>query len=96
MLTPEFWSAPSTWDTVAAGLRDRRTAQAPATCGVAMEVPRIDPKPAPGTDEVITEPGASRLRNGAVFEKLEIASVRSSVDPTLTAVEMQPGALNRC
>ena len=48
----------------------------------------------PGTDDVITWPGASRLRKGALFENEETASTvpLSIVDPTLTAVEIQPGA----
>ncbi len=40
----------------------------------------------------MSEPGASKDRNEATFEKLEITS-ESVVDPTLIAVEIHAGAL---
>ena len=43
-----------------------------------------------GIDEVIAEPGANRSIHGAMFEKLDTPSV-FVVEPTVTAVEMQPG-----
>ena len=66
-------------------------AQAPVTCGVAMEVPFHLPYPVPGTADVIPEPGASRLKNDAEFEYEATALDVSSVAPTLTAVEIHPG-----
>src|SRR5262245_20928501 len=52
-----------------------------------------------GTEEVITLPGARSERNEALLEKLDTASATvpndpSPVEPTLTAVEMQAGALS--
>src|SRR5438034_11752194 len=46
--------------TLASGLRCFITAHAPATCGVAMEVPALVPKRPPGTEELIKYPGARR------------------------------------
>jgi hypothetical protein len=66
-------------------------AHAPATCGAAIDVPLKTAKAPPGIDEVIDEPGARSDRKAAEFENEEIASV-FVVDPTLIAVEMQPGA----
>ena len=66
------------------------TAIAPATCGVAIEVPFQVAVPVPGTDEVMLLPGACSVSAADSLEKLEMASL-SSVEPTLTAVEMQPG-----
>jgi len=39
MSVPVDWSAVRSWVTVAAGFACLRTAQAPVTCGVAMDVP---------------------------------------------------------
>ena len=77
--------------TVAFGDRERITANAPATCGVAIEVPLSDAKPPPGTAELMLEPGASRSRICALLEKLDTVS-DLVVEPTLIAVEMQAGA----
>ena len=73
-------------------------AHAPARWGAAIEVPRKFTKAPPGIDELIHCPGATSVRNDAVFEKSEIRSATvpplpSSVDPTLTAEEMQAGGL---
>ena len=67
-------------------------AQVPATCGVAMEVPEKTSKPPPGTEELMSPPGAISDKKEARFEKNEMPS-SLSVDPTLTAVEIQPGEL---
>src|SRR5262249_24155486 len=97
--SPVICNAESTWATLAVGLADFRTAQAPVTCGVAIDVPLAVANPlhmkACGTEhttEAQTEsPVASRLRKLALFEKLEIAFC-VVVEPTLTALDMQPGA----
>jgi hypothetical protein len=78
--------------TVAVGFFCFRTAQAPATWGTANDVPLPGAKAPPGTDEVIDCPGARSERNDAEFEKDETISA-FVVDPTLTAVEIQAGAL---
>src|SRR5262249_16914540 len=78
----------------AGGIADLRTAQAPVTGGVAIEVPLAVANPLDmkdcGTEEKTESPGASRLRKLALFEKLEIAFCLV-VEPTLTALDMQPG-----
>ena len=68
------------------------TAKAPATCGVAIEVPLRVPKAPPGTAAKMLLPGASRSTSVAWLEKPETVSALV-VLPTVTAVEMQPGAL---
>src|SRR5688500_16342586 len=78
--------------TLAHGLRCFSSVHAPVTCGAAIEVPLNDENP-PGTDDVICEPGASRLRKEAALEKLETSSI-FVVDATDTADEMQPGELS--
>src|SRR5687768_6311509 len=55
---PVVRSAFSTWSIVAPGVRDLSSAQAPATCGAAIEVPLLASKPPPSTDETIASPGA--------------------------------------
>src|SRR5262245_51093296 len=77
--------------TPAVGAAWRRIAHVPVTCGVAIDVPLYAWKSPPGTDEVIEPPGANSDMNGATFEK-EDTWFCLSVDPTLTAVEMQAGA----
>src|SRR3990172_1470147 len=78
--------------TVAVGLADFRTAHAPATCGVAIDVPLFAAKLFPGTDDVIEEPGASKSKKLAVFEKLDMASV-FVVELTLTTLDIHAGVL---
>src|SRR5712692_2165206 len=78
---------------VAPGTACFSTAQPPATCGVAIDVPLSGTNPPPGIDDVIDSPGAKSLRNVARFENHEMLSVLS-VDPTLTTVEMQPGLVS--
>jgi hypothetical protein len=63
-----------------------------------MDVPAKFANPPPGIEELIHRPGASKERKGALFEKGQIASAvvpsePSSVEPTLTAVEIHAGAL---
>src|SRR4051794_8603444 len=59
IVVPVLWSAVRTSGTVAAGLVCFMIAHAPATCGVAIDVPLKTAKPLPGTEELIDEPGAS-------------------------------------
>ena len=89
---PVLISAEATSSTVASGFFDFSTAQAPATCGAAIDVPLKLAKPLPGTEDVIEEPGASRSRKLATLENPEIVSL-NVVDPTLMADEIQPGPL---
>ena len=84
-------SAPSIWSTVEVGAAPRSSATAPATCGVAIEVPLKTANRLPGTDDVILLPGASRSRMPAWLEKPEIRSSLVEL-PTAIAEEMQPGA----
>jgi hypothetical protein len=58
-----------------------------------MDVPLQVSNPPPGTDEYTEEPGAKSVRNDATLEKDE-TEFPSVADPTLTAEEMHPGALN--
>src|ERR1044071_5554653 len=96
MARPVSLSAVKTCVTVAVGSFDFITAHAPATCGVAMDVPWKFAKPPPGTDERITLPGGSRFSMLALFEKEEMVSAApdplpSLTEPTLTAEEMHAG-----
>ena len=94
---PPFCNAANTWGTVAAELADLSSAQAPATCGAAIEVPLAVPKPpaeyASGMEDVTASPGASRLRKLALLEKLDIAFCLV-VEPTLMAFDRQAGELS--
>ncbi len=45
----------------------------------------------PGTEELIAEPGANKSTIDALFEKFDTTSL-FVVEPTVTAVEMHPGA----
>ncbi len=76
--------------TVAVGLICFRIANAPATCGVAIEVPLKLAKSPPGTDELIDVPGANTSMSSETFEKTATKSL-SSTAPTLMAVEIQAG-----
>ena len=72
------------------------TAQAPATCGPAIDVPEKFSKVPPGTEELIHLPGASKFKNEALLEKLDTAltvvpKLPSSVEPVLIALEIQEG-----
>ena len=63
-LFPLAISRVNVWSTVSEGNAARSTATAPATCGVACDVPdMVIPAAA------IATPGASMVRNGAAFEK---------------------------
>src|SRR4051794_20164731 len=88
--TPVLCSCESTLATDAVGAGCFMTAQAPATCGVAIEVPLKTAKPPPGTDELIEDPGAHRSSSVPEFENEDTVSV-FVVEPTVIAVEMQPG-----
>ena len=66
---PVFWSQPSTSATDARGCACLWTAHAPATWAAASDVPASLAKPPSGTDEVMSEPGASRDRSEALFEE---------------------------
>src|SRR5438132_9322179 len=64
--------------------------------GVVMEVPAKFAKPLSGIDESIHWPGARSERNEALLENEETSSAvvprePSSVEPTLTALEIHPG-----
>src|SRR5687768_5136621 len=81
---------------VAEGAFDLSTAQAPAICGAAIDVPEKFEKLSPGNELLIHLPGASKCRNEALLEKLDTASavvpkLPSSVEPALIAVEIQAG-----
>ena len=56
-------------------------------------MPAQVPYPPPGIEDVIHSPGARRLRKDALLEKAVTMSVISSVAPTLTAEDIQAGAL---
>src|SRR5881397_4373229 len=79
--------------TLAVGLACLSTAQVPATCGAAIDVPLAIANPPPAKDEMILTPGANRDRNGATFEKYATWS-SFVVAPTLTALETHAGALS--
>lgn len=83
-------SAPYTSLTEACGFFDRRTAQAPATCGAAIDVPAHVWKPPPGIEERMLSPGAKKDRKLATLENTETRSL-SVVELTLMALEMQAG-----
>src|SRR5919199_817851 len=72
---PVDWSADRTVLTDAEGETSLRSAHAPATCGVAIEVPLKTAKPPPGTDELMLEPGASSSTRGLEFENDDIVSL---------------------
>ena len=90
ILRPFPFNAFSTSSTVELVQTDRSAVIAPATCGVAMDVPLKGANPPPGTDELILEPGAKRSTIDALFENDERESV-FVVAPTVTASVMQPG-----
>src|ERR1043166_2676593 len=87
--SPVFCNAASISDTVAVGLADFSTAHAPATCGVAIEVPLNGVYP-PGTDDVTPTPGASKLRKLALLEN-PATTFCLLVAPTLIAFETHAG-----
>ena len=68
-------------------------AQAPATCGEAMEVPLNKENDEVGTEEFIDSPGANKSSKLELLEKLETVS-DLVVDPTLTTLEIQAGEDN--
>ena len=83
--------AASSSSTLAPAAAERVPPKAPATCGVAMDVPLQLWKALPGTEvELMAVPGASRLSQLALLEKFATVSV-AVVAPTEMAVEIQPG-----
>src|SRR5688572_7135562 len=84
--------------TVFQGSLSSRSAQAPATCGAAIEVPVFLAKLPPGTDDLMFTPGASRstipdiLELGAMVSFLVVALSFTVVAPTVIALEMHAGA----
>ena len=91
MGVPPARSASRTSPTVACPRFWRHNAHAPATWGVAIEVPLRVAKDWTGTAETIRLPGASRSRKSAEFENEE-TWLCLVTEPTLTAEERQPGA----
>ena len=79
--------------TVAFGNPDLSSANAPATCGVAIDVPFQLWYPPPGMDDAIPLPGATKSIHDAALLKPDIAS-GIVVEPTVIAEEMQPGKFN--
>src|SRR5262245_32958261 len=71
-------------------------AHAPDTCAAACDVPTPTACPPPGIADVISTPGASRFKYGALLEFCQTLStgtapLPSPTAPTLTAVDMQAG-----
>ncbi len=89
---PLVCSALRSWVTLAVGRACRSTANAPVTCGVAIDVPLRIPNVAGGSDDRMLLPGAKSNRNGATFENDETRSALV-VEATLIALEMQAGEL---
>src|SRR4051794_22403961 len=94
---PVLCSADSTVGTSVPGLMLFMRAQAPATCGAAIDVPLLGPVSSFGTvlsgiDDSICPPGASSSTSDDEFEKLDTTSV-FSVEPTVIASEMHDGKL---
>src|SRR5919108_2711971 len=78
--------------TLAVGAACFRTAHAPVTCGVAIDVPLADAKPPPTYEELMDCPGANSDMSGDTLENDATAS-DFVVAPTLMAVETQAGEL---
>src|SRR5215471_1529642 len=76
--------------TLAPGTACFMIAQVPATCGAAIDVPLSAMYSPPGTDDVMSSPGAKSESDGATFENHETTS-DLSVEPTLTADDTQAG-----
>jgi hypothetical protein len=73
-------------------------ANAPATWGAAIDVPKPFAYSARGMEEFMYLPGANKVRKEALLEKLEIWNcvvplLPSSIEPTLTLEEIHAGAL---
>src|SRR3954464_2526106 len=75
---------------VSVGFLDSRTAAAPVTCGVAIEVPEIVFVPPPSQSEVTLTPGAKRSTQEPKLEKDARRSV-VSVAPTVRAAGTRAG-----
>ena len=88
---PVSRSAATISSTVALGNALRIRANAPATCGAAIEVPEYEAELLFGIADLMYEPGAyTSMRFGAEFEKDETKSP-FVVDPTVTAEDMHAG-----
>src|SRR5918994_146744 len=85
--------------TVLKGSFSSRSAQAPATCGAAIEVPPLMAKLPPGTDDLMLVPGASRstipdiFELGAMVSRFVVMVSSVIVLPTVIALEMHAGKL---
>ena len=88
--TPVVCNALSISVTVALGFADLSTAHAPATCGVAIDVPLAKTYWLPGYEEYTEPPGASRLNKLLLLEKHEI-DLSLFVEPTLTTLDTHAG-----
>ena len=87
---PVWRSALRIVPTLAPGTASRSRPHAPATCGAAIDVPLNAWNVPPGTEDVMTSPGATSERNDATFENHEMW-FDLSIDPTLMAEEIQAG-----
>ena len=79
--------------TVIPGSNDLSIANAPATCGAAIDVPLFVPNWLFGIDDVIDEPVANKSKKLAILLKLEIPST-FVVEPTLITFGKQAGEPN--
>src|SRR5258705_859953 len=93
IMTPVMLKAWRISSTLPVGLACLSTAQAPVTCGAAIDVPLAITNAPPGYEEVMLSPGANRDRKGATFEKYATWS-SLVVAATLTAVDTHAGALS--
>src|SRR5688572_15142651 len=75
----------------AVGSASLTIAKPPATCAADCDVPENSANPLFGTEDTMFSPGAKRSTRPLEFENPETVSV-SLVEPTVTAVEMHPGA----
>src|SRR5262245_59388770 len=64
--SPVVWRINSRSATLAFGDFSLSTANAPVTCGAAIDVPLLLPNALPGTEELMKRPGASSFRKEAL------------------------------
>jgi len=88
--TPVLFNEVRASSTVIPGSNDPSMANAPVTCGAAIDVPLFTPNWLFRTDDVIDEPVASKFKKLALLLKLETAS-NLVVEPTLITLDMQAG-----
>src|SRR5690606_36681063 len=93
-MVPLSTSASRTWCGIAYGLSARYSAAAPATCGVAIDVPLmvLESVSLPIQADVMSLPGAKMSTQRPMLEKLDRASVLV-VEPTLMASSVRAGEL---